>query len=747
MTHPANRWWLLLLWLWAALAFATLPPNVVRIHYHRTAGDYDGWGLHVWGDGLRLSEQVTWRKPLMPAGRTEHGIYFDLPVSPSADKIGFLLHRGEVKNTNRDMWLFISRHGREIWQLQDDDRIYPSPPPPFISTDSKAATAPAAAAVDSKTQQEIAEAARLLKELKAQESRSRGQSNAVTQELKQLKIDLALAQKESERLNAELAAKESRIVELQSGQSSEREVLTKEASLLRERVGLLESELARMVKVAKDAGSGDGAARQQVQRLTWALAVLAALAFAYVVWAALLRRRLAREQLARDESEASLRRMQEEQSAQQQLLLAKASMDPLTGLANRALFNSALERAVVRAQRHKKKLALLFIDLDRFKPINDQLGHEAGDYVLKTIAERFRGCLREVDTLARLGGDEFVVLVEELVDPQFVTGVAQKLVAVAQQPFVIKGQEVIVTSSIGVAIFPADGKEPAQLVKAADAAMYRAKEQGKNRFQFNSEQMNVHSLQRLALESSLKSALAKHELQVFYQAVLDLESNKIAAVETMLRWYHPDLGLVSPGQFLSLAEESGLIVPIGRWALKATFDQVADWRQRGLEVHLMLDASPRQLVEGSFVRELQKLLGFAAMPPSLVTLSVREGALMGNPDELSSALRAVRELGVRLAIEEFSGGALPLSWLHQLGIGMLKLDRMLVQDLPDDADSVAVVKAILAASASLGIEVIAAGVEQENQLHWLRSHGCKRVQGFLYKEPQDAAATERLLRA
>ena len=311
----------------------------------------------------------------------------------------------------------------------------------------------------------------------------------------------------------------------------------------------------------------------------------------------------------------------------------------------------------------------------------------------------------------------------------------------------IKGQEVIVTSSIGVAIFPADGKEPAQLVKAADAAMYRAKEQGKNRFQFNSELMNVHSLQRLALESSLKSALAKHELQVFYQPVLDLESNKIAAVETMLRWYHPDLGLVSPGQFLSLAEESGLIVPIGRWALKAAFDQVADWRQRGLEVHLMLDASPRQLVEGSFVRELQKLLGFAAMPPALVTLSVREGALMGNPDELSAALRAVRELGMRLAIEEFSGGALPLSWLHQLGIGMLKLDRMLVQDLPDDADSTAVVKAILAAAASLGIEVIAAGVEQENQLHWLRSHGCKRVQGFLYKEPQDAAATERLLRA
>lgn len=730
---------LLLMLLCTVAQAATL----VRINYFRPAADYQGWGLHLWGDGLDLPHEVSWRKPLAPAGQDNGLLYFEFHIRANAERIGFILHRGDEKNVSQDSWLIPARHGHEIWVVQGDPQIYTTPPPQLSATTD--APAPVTSAgLDQQArqqarnqQQALAETNKLLAELRAHSDKFKQDAAPATQAT-DLTVALAVANKEIDTLREALAVKENGLVSLMQMQQRERDASVAETALLRRLIEQLQAELAEQVKINK--------VREQPSipsaMLDWLLGLFAFLSFLLLVWGFSLKARLRSEQGERDAAQTALSIVQVEQASQQQQLLAKASMDPLTGLANRALFVSALERAVSKAQRHNKKLAVLFIDLDRFKPINDQFGHEAGDYLLRTIAERFRSCLREADTLARLGGDEFVVLVEELVDPQFVTGVAQKLVAVAQQPVTLKGQDVSVTSSIGIAIYPVDGRDAGQLLKAADGAMYGAKEHGKNRFQFCSEQMNVHSLQRLALESSLKSALSQQQLQVAYLPVVAFEGGQVVAVESVVRWQHPDFGLVPSGQFLPLAEESGLVVPIGLEMLSRALNQLKQWSRQGVVLDLIVPVSPRQLLAPRFVSELQRRLRAAQLAPGQLLLCLYEDAVMSNPDELLPVLQAVRELGVRLALDLFNGSALPLGWLRQLDIGLLKLDRLLISGLPDERQSATQVAAIAALAASLGIRLIATGAKEREVQLWLRERGCHLGQWLTEAEALAPAALE-----
>ncbi len=731
---------LLLMLLCTVAQAATL----VRINYFRPAADYQGWGLHLWGDGLDLPHEVSWRKPLEAKGQDNGLLYFEFHIRANAARIGFILHRGDEKNVSQDSWLIPARHGHEIWVVQGDPQIYTTPPPQ-LSAPTDAAAPVTSAGLDQQArqqarnqQQALAETNKLLAELRAQNDQLKHRSNSDGAPQADQQLALAVANKEIETLREALAIKENGLVSLMQMQQRERDASVAETTLLRRLIEQLQAELAEQVKINK--------VREQPSipsaMLDWLLGLFAFLSFLLLVWGFSLKARLRSEQGERDAAQTALSMVQVEQASQQQQLLAKASMDPLTGLANRALFVSALERAVSKAQRHNKKLAVLFIDLDRFKPINDQFGHEAGDYLLRTIAERFRACLREADTLARLGGDEFVVLVEELVDPQFVTGVAQKLVAVAQQPVTLKGQDVSVTSSIGIAIYPVDGRDAGQLLKAADGAMYGAKEHGKNRFQFCSEQMNVHSLQRLALESSLKSALSQQQLQVAYLPVVAFDGGQVVAVESVVRWQHPDFGLVPSGQFLPLAEDSGLIVPIGLEMLSRALNQLKHWSRQGVVLDLIVPVSPRQLLAPRFISELQRRLRAAQLAPGQLLLCLYEDAVMSNPDELLPVLQAVRELGVRLALDLFNGSALPLGWLRQLDIGLLKIDRLLISGLPDERQSASQVAAIAALAASLGIRLIATGAKEREVQLWLRERGCHLGQWLTEPEALAPAALE-----
>lgn len=714
---------LLLMLLCTALQAETL----MRIHYFRPAADYQGWGLYLWGDGLVLPHEVSWRKPLEPAGAAQGWIYFEFQIRDDTKRVGFILHRGEEKNISQDSWLIPERHGHEIWVKQGDTQIYTqSPVAQPTATEGNAAKATPATSTDldkqarqqaRQQQQALEETNKLLAELRAQSDKLHSAGDGASTD--DQRMALAVANKEIETLREALDVKEKGLVSLMQMQQRERDASVAEITVLRRLVEQLQADLAEANEhKQREQSSVPSAMLDQL------LGLFAFLSFMLLLWGFSLKAMLRRERGERDAAQAALSMVQVEQASQQQQLLAKASRDPLTGLANRAHFVSALEQAVSKAQRHNKKLAVLFIDLDRFKPINDQFGHEAGDYLLCTIAERFSACLRETDTLARLGGDEFVVLVEELVDPQFVTGVAQKLVAVAQQPVTINGQDVSVTSSIGIAIYPTDGRDASRLLKAADGAMYGAKEHGKNRFQFCSEQMNVHSLQRLALESSLKGALSQQQFQVAYLPVVAFDGGQVTAVETVIRWQHPDFGVVPSGQFLPLAEESGLIVPIGLEMLSRALNQLKIWSRQGSELELIVPVSPRQLLAPRFIADLQRRLRSAQVAPGQLLLCLYEEVVMSNPDELLPVLQAVRELGVRLALDLFNGSALPIGWLRQLDINVLKLDRLLVSGLPDERQSAIQVAAIITLANSLGIRVIASGAKERPVQQWLSEQGC-----------------------
>jgi diguanylate cyclase (GGDEF)-like protein len=425
-----------------------------------------------------------------------------------------------------------------------------------------------------------------------------------------------------------------------------------------------------------------------------------------------------------------------------------ASHDSLTNLPNREMFNGMLRRAIDAAARYQRQFALLFIDLDRFKVINDSLGHDAGDMLLVEIGDRLRRALRSSDVVARLGGDEFVVILEEAAERHEVERIAGELLSVLGQPLQLSGHECHTTASIGIAMYPSDGADMQTLTKNADMAMYLAKEDGKNGFRFFTKEIKTQSIERLTLESALRRALERDQFSLHYQPKIDMESRQITGVEALLRWNHPELGTVSPGQFIPLAEETGLIVPIGRWVLKEACAQNMAWQRRGLRpVTMAVNLSPRQFADPHLLHDVDEALLASGMSPVLLQLEVTESMVMRNVSRAIKVLDAIQSRGIRLAIDDFGTGYSSMSLMKQFPIDTIKIDRSFIRDLPVDSEDQAIAQAIISMGKALGMTVIAEGVETVEQEAFLRNHACDEMQGFLFSKPLPAKQMADLLRA
>jgi diguanylate cyclase (GGDEF)-like protein/PAS domain S-box-containing protein len=425
-----------------------------------------------------------------------------------------------------------------------------------------------------------------------------------------------------------------------------------------------------------------------------------------------------------------------------------AMHDSLTQLPNRMMFNQRLELSIKQAERSGSRLAVMFIDLDRFKIINDTLGHESGDLLLREVAQRVTENLRTGDIVARLGGDEFVVLLEDASDAGNVGRVAEKLIGALTSNFVIAGREVHVTASIGISSYPVDAQDMRSLMKFADIAMYRAKEQGRNTFQFYSDHFNVHSVERLTLESQLRGALDRKELVVHYQPVIDGKSGRICGMEALVRWRHPEAGLLSPAHFIGIAEETGLVVPIGEWVLSTACAQQRAWVEQGLPpTRMAVNLSPRQFLHRHLIDDIVKVIEETKVDTRFLELEITESTVMHNLQRAAALLAQLKEMGIRVAIDDFGTGYSSLAYLKRFPIDSLKIDRSFVADVPGDPGNTAITQAIIAMAHSLGLKVIAEGVETKEQLDFLCAHGCEEMQGYYFSTAVDVEEATALLRA
>ena len=423
-----------------------------------------------------------------------------------------------------------------------------------------------------------------------------------------------------------------------------------------------------------------------------------------------------------------------------------AHHDPLTGLPNRAFFDERLRRAM-HSRRRSEGLALCFIDLDRFKLINDSLGHSVGDAVLMEVGERLRTVCRAGDTLARLAGDEFVLLVDDAGDAEAAVCVAARVLDALARPVRVEGREINLGASLGVALFPHDGTDIETLLRNADAAMYAAKAAGRNCVRFYDEAMNRRAGQRLALESDLRRAVVRQQLELYYQPQVRTAGGRLAGVEALMRWRHPERGLVSPVEFIPVAEESGLITELGEWALGEAARQIVRWQQQGLPVpRVAVNLSPRQFRDADLAERLQAILAAAGAPADAIELEITESAAMQHPEGAVRVLQRLREQGITVALDDFGTGHSSLAMLRTLPLNVLKLDRSFVQHLPaSDADA-AVANAVVTLARQLGLSVVAEGVETDAQRQFLTAIGCDILQGYLFARPLPAAAFEDWLK-
>jgi diguanylate cyclase (GGDEF)-like protein/PAS domain S-box-containing protein len=427
-------------------------------------------------------------------------------------------------------------------------------------------------------------------------------------------------------------------------------------------------------------------------------------------------------------------------------LEALAHRDPLTGLPNRRLFEDRLEIALAQAHRYRQRVALIFIDLDRFKRVNDGFGHAAGDELLRGVAERLAASVREGDTVARLGGDEFVLLLPGIHYAEDLTAISRKLVESLRQPFKLDGREVRVTASAGISLYPEDGLEAEALVHSADTAMYRAKERGRDNFQLFSPAMTEKALERRTLEDDLRAALDRQELTLHYQPCLELATGRVVGVEALLRWLRPSLGAMPPKDFMALAEFSGVMLAVGPWVLETACRQARAWQRRGsARLRLMVNLSAHELQQPGFVVHVEKALAASGLSPDALHLEIPEGYAMQDLARTIETLRELRAVGVHLAIDGFGAGFTSLAHLRQLPVDALKIDLSFVRGATTDADDASVVTAVIAVAHSLGLRVVAQGVESEAQVALLRSLGCDEVQGFLWSPPVPPDQCERLL--
>jgi diguanylate cyclase (GGDEF)-like protein len=417
--------------------------------------------------------------------------------------------------------------------------------------------------------------------------------------------------------------------------------------------------------------------------------------------------------------------------------------DELTSLPNRLMLNHRLDQALSRHRRAGSQLAILFMDLDRFKVINDSLGHEVGDVLLRQVAERLKAQLREGDTVARMGGDEFVVLIENRENLLDISACARRLVAQLSASYLLGKKECHVTLSIGISVFPSDGGDSQSLLKAAEVAMYRAKDLGRNSYQYYLPSMNVHTVERLELESDLSRALERGEFLLHYQPKVEIATGLITGIEALLRWNHPVRGLVPPMDFIPLAEETGLIVPIGEWVLATACARLKAWQDQGLtDLAVAVNLSARQFADSMLLPKLTRIIHSSGLAPSSLELEITESVVMSQGEAAESVLEKLKSIGVQIAIDDFGTGYSSLAYLKRFPIDTIKVDRSFIRDIPRDSGDMKITRAIIALAHGLRLKVVAEGVETADQLKFLRAQRCDAVQGyFLYRPlPEDEVA-------
>ena len=431
---------------------------------------------------------------------------------------------------------------------------------------------------------------------------------------------------------------------------------------------------------------------------------------------------------------------------QQHTLKYQAHHDALTALPNRILFNDRLEQAIEKAKRNETKMALLFIDLDHFKEINDSLGHAIGDEILKVTTKRLQNTIRDEDTLARLGGDEFTIIMEEMKDGNDASILAEKILKVLADAINIDDNMLYVSSSIGISLYPEDGTSVSNLLKYADSAMYKAKDEGRNNYQFYSVEMTELASQRVVMETSLRLALKNSNFIVYYQAQVNAEKNELIGMEALVRWQHATMGLVSPANFIPLAEATGMIVELDRYVMRTAMSQLVEWHKEGLNPGVLaLNLSIKQLQQKDFIEILVVMFDETQCEPEWVEFEVTESQLITNPEETIKVLNQINDLGVELAIDDFGTGYSSLSYLKKLPISKLKIDQSFVKDLPNDTDDAEITKAVISLAKNLNLRVIAEGVETKEQKEFLVSNGCKDIQGYYYAKPMPAEEFKNVL--
>ncbi len=415
----------------------------------------------------------------------------------------------------------------------------------------------------------------------------------------------------------------------------------------------------------------------------------------------------------------------------------RGNYDGLTGLANKNLLDDRLAQAIAWANRANGRIAILYLDLDRFKLVNDSLGHAKGDALLRCVAERLSACVRESDTVARLGGDEFAVVLKEIETAPAAAAVAQKVLRALEQPITVDSHELVAGASMGISIYPGDGADAETLIKNADTAMYRAKQSGGNQLLFYTEDLNANALERLKLETDLRRGLAVGEFELHYQPRVQLGSGRATSVEALIRWRRGEQGLVLPAKFIPVAEETGLIIPIGEWVLRTACRQIRVWSEDGhADIRVAVNLSPRQFRQSDLVSRIRSILEETGADARHLELEITESLAMHDPESSRRCLEALSGLGIALAIDDFGTGYSSLAYLKRFPIDHLKIDQSFVRGVPDDEDDINIVRAILALGKSLGLTVIAEGVETEAQRAFLRAEGCDEMQGYLHSRPK-----------
>ena len=423
-----------------------------------------------------------------------------------------------------------------------------------------------------------------------------------------------------------------------------------------------------------------------------------------------------------------------------------AHFDELSGLPNRLLFRQLLEQALIDAGRSKKPLAVLLIDLDRFKLINDTLGHDTGDEVLRQVTARLRQCLSETDIISRFGGDEFAALIRDIDGADAARAAAKRVLAAVDQPYRLNGEEYHLSASIGISTFPGDSVDATALLRNAELAMYRAKDQGKNNFQFHSPQMNARSFEYVVLERFLRRAIEQDEFLIHYQPQVEVASGRLTGAEALLRWNHPGMGMMQPDKFIPLAEETGLIVPIGRIVMMRACVAARRWQECGIPgFRVAVNLSPRQFAQSELVADVRHILEDTGLAPEYLELEITESMVMENPERAAAILHELRAVGVKLAIDDFGTGYSSLGYLKRFPVDTLKIDRSFIKDVPADADDVAITHAVIAMGHSLRLLTVAEGVETKAQAEFLATNGCDLMQGYLISRPLPMEDMDRFL--